>query len=276
MRSAGHNIVAVARITVVDLIRQRSFVGVILCAIVFLLATRGCWNANIVVNGQRMAGEGLSLSMLRAAFIVVHGLAMLLAGLLSMRVFRRDREEGMMAFVLSKPVGRWQYLIGKIAGLWVVATTFMCVLQVAVFCIYLSRSGMPQAGYPAALAMSALNLFFMVLAVCLVTLLMPEIFAFLVVFGVAACAFVFDALARAANSEMVQSMLAQAPPRQDLQWWEVVYWLWPKAGALEFAAASSIGGGANIAWDLPLASIAVYCLLLGVLILVRFDREEVQ
>ena len=278
MRNAWGKIVGVARIGIADVLRQKSFVVLCLLCVFLVFMVRGCWGAKMMINGREVSGGDFAVPILKVVFVIVSAAVMLVAGLLSMRAFRRDREEGMQALILSKPVARPHYLIGKIGGLWFLLTAFMLVLHGAILLIHFQHSGAVGLGYLAASAMSALNVLFVVLAVSLLSLLLPEIFAFLAVFGIVAGAFVFDAIAGAARSAAMQSMLAHSSIRDEVTWWKVVYWIWPKSGALESAAASFIDPSSAVAAGdvlVPLASIIVYCLVLCALVFARFEREEI-
>lgn len=278
MNSAWDKVVGVARITIADVLRQKSFTVFFLLCIIFVFMLRGCWGAKVMVNGRDVSGGDFAIPILKVAFVSVSAVVMLVAGLLSMRAFRRDRDEGMQAFILSKPVSRLHYLIGKFMGLWLLLTAFMFIVHGAILLIHFRHSGSVGAGYLIASAISAPNVLFVILGVGLLSLILPDIFAFLAVFGVTAAAFIFDGLARAAGSAAVQSFLARSPGGDEVVWWKVVYWIWPKAGAIESVAVSFIDPSAVVrAGDVlvPLASIGVYCLVFWVLIVLRFEREEI-
>lgn len=275
-------IIAVARMTIADVLRQKSFIALFIVAVLFVLLTRGCWGMKMNVNGQVMSGGKFALQILQTVFFVISSMVMFIAGLLAMRLFRRDRDEGMQAFVLSKPVTRLSYITGKVGGLVLIMTAFMFLLHGAILIIHFLHSGEVTAGYLAASFMSILNVAFAVLAVSLLSLLIPDIFAFLAAFGVTALAFFFDVIAAAARSSAAKSILsqsgAQVPGMDSLTWWQVVYWIWPKAGALGVNAAALIDPTATIAaYDvlIPIASIAAYCIVFSVLVVLRFQREEI-
>ncbi|MBI4976270.1 MAG: ABC transporter permease [Spirochaetes bacterium] len=277
MKNAWNKIIGVARITIADVVRQKSFI-ILFCLCLFLVfMVRGCWNTKMMINGQSVSGGNFAVQILQAVFVIVSGAVMLIAGLLSMRMFRRDRDEGMQAFILSKPVTRLHYLLGKIAGLWLLLSAFMAVLHCAILLIHLQHAGSVSPGYIAASVMSILNVLFVILSVSLLSLLVPDIFAFLCVFGVTAMAFIFDGIAQAARSAALKSMLQQAG-QDDMTWWKFVYWFWPKSGALASAASSFIDPAAVIITGnvlFPIANIGVYCIICCVLLFVRFQREEI-
>ena len=93
----------------------------VICAI-FVFLIRGCYQGNYMVNGQALDAGTIVGAVSKVTFHVIAVGVMLLAALLSMRVFRRDRDEGMQSCILSKPITRWQYVMGKILGLWALST----------------------------------------------------------------------------------------------------------------------------------------------------------
>ncbi|MDD2849956.1 MAG: ABC transporter permease subunit, partial [Desulfuromonadaceae bacterium] len=121
--------------TLVDEMRHKSFVIMFaICAIcVFLI--RGCYQGNYMVNGQSLDAGTIVMTVSKVTFHIIGAGVMVITALLSMRIFRRDRTEGMQSCVLSKPIARWQYVTGKIIGIWVLSVLFMFILHSIVFLI---------------------------------------------------------------------------------------------------------------------------------------------
>ena len=107
------SIIRIAKYTLTDEVRQKSFVIMfVICAIcVFLL--RGCYHGNYMVNGQSLDAGTVVRALSKVTFHIIGAGVMVIAALLSMRIFRRDRNEGMQSCILSKPIARWQYVTGK-------------------------------------------------------------------------------------------------------------------------------------------------------------------
>ncbi len=110
-------IIRIAKYTLTDEIRQKSFIIMFVICAIFIFLVRGCYQGNYMVNGQTLDAETIIRIVSKLTFHVIAAGAMLLTALLSMRVFRRDRDEGMQSCILSKPIARWQYVAGKILGL---------------------------------------------------------------------------------------------------------------------------------------------------------------
>jgi len=272
-------ITRITKYTLIDEVQQRSFVVMfVICAIcVFLI--RGCYQGNYMVNGQSLDAVTIVKILSKATFHVIGAGVMVVAALLSMRIFRRDRNEGMQSCILSKPIARWQYVIGKILGLWVLSALFMFILHSIVLLItsISLRVFMPE--YLMASLLCSINLLFVVITVLLLSLLMPDIVAFLCVLGVGVVGFVADGIAAASHSQIAQAMLQQPTghPHSDLTWWKVVYVLWPKLLGVQQLASSLIENGSSHGFGpiYPLINVLLYCLVFGALLFKRFRNDDI-
>lgn len=272
-------ITRITKYTLIDEVQQRSFVIMfVICAIcVFLI--RGCYQGNYMVNGQTLDAGTVVRTLSKATFHVIGTGVMVIAALLSMRIFRRDRTEGMQSCILSKPIARWQYVMGKIIGIWVLSALFMFLLHSIVFLITSINLKVFMPEYLFASLLCSINLLFVVIAVLLLSLLMPDIVAFLCVLGVGIVGFVGDGIAAASQSQIAQAMLQQSNghPQSDLTWWKVVYFLWPKLLGVQQLASSLIESKSfhGFGSTYPLINILLYCLILGALLFKRFKNEDI-
>jgi len=250
----------------------------VICAIcVFFL--RGCYQGNYMVNGQALDAGTIVKILSKVTFHVIGAGVMVIAALLSMRIFRRDRNEGMQACILSKPIARWQYVMGKVLGLWAVSILFMFILHSIVFLITSINLKVFMPGYLAASLLCSINLLFVIIAVLLLSLLMSDMVAFLSVLGIGVVGFVADGIAAASHSQMAQAMMQQpvSSPLSDVTWWKVVYFLWPKLLGVQQLAASLIESGSlhGFGTVYPLINVVLYCLILGALLFRRFRKEDI-
>ena len=272
-------ITRITKYTLIDEVRQRSFVVMfIICAIcVFLI--RGCYQGNYMVNGQSLDAGTVVRALSKVTFHIIGAGVMVIAALLSMRIFRRDRSEGMQSCVLSKPIARWQYVMGKIIGLWILSVLFMFILHSIVFLITSINLKVFMPEYLVASLLCSVNLLFVVIAVLLLSLLMPDIIAFLCVLGVGIVGFVADGIAAASRSQVAQAMMQQsgASPKSDLTWWKVVYYLWPKLLGVQQSASTLIQSESfhGFGPTYPLINVLLYCLILGALLFKRFRNEDI-
>jgi hypothetical protein len=134
---------------------------------------------------------------------------------------------------------------------------------------------MPE--YLIASLLCSFNLLFVVVAVMLLSLLMPDIVAFLCVMGIGIIGFVTDGIFAISHSQMAQAMMRQPDAHSDLTVWQVAYYLWPKLSGTQQFASSFIGGGGfhNFGSILPLFNILTYCIILGILLFWRFRNEDI-
>ena len=272
-------ITRITKYTLVDEMRHKSFIVMfVICAIcVFLI--RGCYDGNYVVNGHNLDAETVVRALSKVTFHLIGAGVMVIAALLSMQLFRRDRNEGMQSSVLSKPIARWQYVTGKIIGLWVLSGLFMFILHGIVFLITSINLRVFMPEYLVASLLCSINLLFVVIAVLLLSLLMPDIVAFLSVLGVGIVGFVADGIAAASHSQMAQAMMQQpvTGPLSDVTWWKVVYFLWPKLSGVQQLASSLIERESfhGFVPAYPLINVLLYCLILGALLFNRFRNEDI-
>jgi ABC-type transport system involved in multi-copper enzyme maturation permease subunit len=277
MPKALSSIIKIAKYTLTDEVRQRSFIVMFVICVTFVFLMRGCYHGNYMVNGQELDAGAIVGSVSRATFHVITLGVMLLTALLSMRVFRRDRDEGMQSAILSKPITRRQYVIGKILGLWVLSAFFMFILHTIIFLTASITLKVVMPGYLVASLLCSLNLLFVVIAVLLFSLMMPDIAAFLCIMGIGIISFVADGIFAISHNPMAQAMMQQQGSQSDLTGWRVVYYLWPKLSGTQNFASSFIGseGLHELVSIYPLINILIYCLILGALLFWRFRNEDI-
>lgn len=273
------SIIRIAKYTLTDEMRQKSFVIMFaICAIcVFLL--RGCYHGNYMVNGQSLDAGTVVRALSKVTFHIIGAGVMVIAALVSMRIFRRDRNEGMQSCILSKPIARWQYVTGKIIGIWVLSALFMFILHSIVFLITSVNVQVIMPEFLVASLLCSANLLFVILAVLLLSLLMPDIVAFLCVLGVGIVGFVADGIAAASQSQIAQAIMQQsgAGTQSDVTWWKVVYYVWPKLLGVQQSAASLIGNELIEFGRLyPFINVLLYILILGAVLFRRFRKEDIS
>jgi ABC-type transport system involved in multi-copper enzyme maturation permease subunit len=272
-------IARITKYTLIDEVRQRSFVIMFVICALCVFFIRGCYQGNYMVNGHSLDAGTVVRALSKVTFHIIGAGVMVIAALLSMRIFRRDRDEGMQSCILSKPIARWQYVMGKIIGLWVLSILFMFILHSIVFLITSINLNVFMPEYLVASLLCSINLLFVVIAVLLLSLLMPDIVAFLCVLGIGVVGFVADGIAAASHSQMAQAMVQQsgAHPQSDLTWWKVVYFLWPKLLGVQQLASSLIESESfhGFGPTYPLINVLLYCLILGALLFKRFRNEDI-
>ena len=276
MKKTWATIATLARWTIIDEFRQRSVVIFFAACAAFMFVMRGCYQGSYVVNGEALDAATI---VSQATFHVVAAGVMMLAALMAMRIFKRERDDGTQAYLLSRPIARWHYLVGKVAGLWLGSTASMLALH-GVLCLMASLNAhMVSPGYLIASLLCSVNLLLVVLAVMALSLWLPDFLAFLAILGVGVVSFIGYGVEAAVQNPMVQSAMQQsgAQGARSQPWWKAAWILWPKLGGLQVTASSLIGSESFSAGALvnPLVNVAVYCCVLGALCYIGFSREEI-
>ena len=269
--------IIIAKYTIVDEVRQRSFIVMFVVSVIFVFLIRGCYQGNYMVNGQALDAAAIVGTVSKITFHIIAVVVMLISALFSMRVIRRDRDEGMQSCIFSKPITRKQYVMGKILGLWALSSFFMFILHAIIFLTVSINLKVVMPEYLIASLLCSFNLLFVVVTVLLLSLLMPDIVAFLCVLGVGIVSFVADGIFAISHGPMAQAMIQQHSPQSDLTGWKIVYYLWPKISGTQYFASSFIGGEGfqGFVYIYPLINILIYCLILGALLFWRFRNEDI-
>ena len=277
MTKALSPIIKIAKYTLTDEAKQKSFIIMFIICAIFIFLVRGCYQGNYMVNGQELDPKTIVGVVSRVVFHIIAVAVMLIAALLSMRIFRRDRDYGMQWCILSKPIARWQYVTGKILGLWFLSIIFMFILHGIVFAITSINLNVVMPEYLIASLLCSFNLLFVIVAVLLLSLLMPDIVAFLCAMGIGIVSFVGDGISALIQSPMAQMMVQQPGVQSDLTWWKIVYYLWPKLSATQQFATSFISGEKFHGFGsvYPLINILAYCLIICILLFWRFRKEDI-
>jgi hypothetical protein len=276
MKTACATIATLAWWTIIDEFRQRSVLIFFAACAAFMFVMRGCFQGSYVVNGAALDAAPV---VSQATFHVVAAGVMMLAALMAMRIFKRERDDGTQAYLLSRPISRSHYLAGKVAGLWLGSAASMLALHGVLCLMALLNAHVVSPGYLTASLLCSVNLLLVALAVMALSLWIPDFLAFLAILGVGVVSFIGHGVEAAARNPMVQSALQHsgAQGAHDLPWWKVAWILWPKLGGLQAAASSLIGGESFSAGALvgPLVNVVAYCCVLGAVCYIGFLREEI-
>lgn len=275
MPNAWSPVIKIAKYTLTDEVKQKSFIVMFILCALFIFLVRGCYQGNYMMNGQEVDAAKVVILVSKITFHVIAVGVMLLAALLSMRVFRRDSDEGTQSCILSKPITRNQYVAGKVLGLWFLTAAFMFILHGIVFLISSFKLNTIMPEFLVASLLCSLNLLFIVIAVLLLTLVMSDVAALLFVIGVALFGLVADGIYAVSHSPMGQVMM-QEQARPDANLWTLIYYAWPKVSGAERFASLLIGSeGVEIGSIYPLVNIVAYCVVLGAILFWRFRKEDI-
>ena len=133
------NFLRITAFTVSDELHYRSFYILAIVSVFFVFMLRGCFTSDVLVNGQRIDAATVGWHTSVAAFHIIAAAGVLVGTLLAMRTFRRDRENGMTTAIMSKPVGRLQYVAGKTAGVWLLSYGLTFILHLAVYILMIIK-----------------------------------------------------------------------------------------------------------------------------------------
>jgi ABC-type transport system involved in multi-copper enzyme maturation permease subunit len=272
-----HSIVLIiAKYAFADEVRQKSMIVMFMISALFVFLLRECYQGDYMVNGQALSADAIAWTLSKVIFHVIAAGAMFIAALLTMRVFKRDREEGMLSCIMAKPIDRWQYVAGKILGLWALSVLFMFILHGIVFFIASLSMKTLVPAYLAASLLCSINLLFVVLTVFLLSLMLPDIAAFLCAVGIGLASLAANSIYTLSQSPMGQAMVQQSADRapSGFTGWKAVYYLWPNLFGTQQSAATLIGNEGGIP-VYPLMNVLIYCLILGILLFLRFRNEEI-
>ncbi|RJQ69981.1 MAG: ABC transporter permease [Desulfobacteraceae bacterium] len=266
-----NNLIRISVITLKDQMRQKSFYILLAIAVVFVLLIRGCYKGDYAVNGRQVESAAVAW---HASLIVFHFIAaamFLMTSMLSMGIFSRDRDDGSMVMFLSRCVDRWQYVLGRIAGIWVLSTAFMFILHLTIFLIALANTGEMISGYLAASLLCSVNLLFAIVLTCALSLCLPNFVAASFTLMVIGISFISDGAYQVMKSELVRQMISS---EGHVSLWRIVF---PKVYMLQHYASTWI---TNKAFDsMPpvyvLANIVFYTGVMAAFALWRYSRSEV-
>lgn len=265
------NFLKISVYTMVDLVHHKSFYVMLFISIFFVLLLKGCYKGDYMVNGQRISSNTVAWNASIIAFHIIAAGSLLIAMLLSLGVFKRDREDGSMTYILSKPVSRLEYTFGKIAGLWAVSFIFMFVLHLTITIITFFNTGGVMPGYLAASLACSLNVLFMVLLVSLLSLVLNDFSAAFLSVGVVAISFISDTIDKIAHSDLLKSALTSSGDH--ISFWRIV---WPKVCSLQFFAETMIDQSTphQIGPLHPSINILGFIIIAAIVLVWRFEKEE--
>jgi ABC-type transport system involved in multi-copper enzyme maturation permease subunit len=176
-----------------------------------------------------------------------------------------------MVMLLCRPVDRWQYVLGRVAGIWLLATAFMLILHLTLFLIVLANTGMMIPGYLSASLLCAVNLLFATVLTCFLSLFLPNIMAAIFTLGVVGISFLSDGTFQAMQSALLRQMIAGD---SQVALWRILF---PKVYMLQHYASTWITTNAFDGMP-PLyvvANIVFYTGALAAAAVWRFYRSEI-
>ena len=268
-----NNFIKIAGFTIADQMKHKSFYVLLVVSILFVLMIRGCYQGEYLINGRQIENATLAWHVSKIAFQIIAAGMFLMVSMLSMKIFSRDQADGSLLLFLSRPVFRWQYVIGRVAGTWALCLVFMFVLHLTIFLAVWINTGATVAGYLTASLVSSINLLFVIVCVCLLSLYMPDFISAVFTMGILLVGFISDGGHLIINNEMVKSAV---PPtvNADPALWRILY---PKVFMVQAYADSIINNsrlGAMGPFH-PVLNLSFFILLITALLLIGFKNKEI-
>jgi ABC-type transport system involved in multi-copper enzyme maturation permease subunit len=265
-------ILAIAGNTIKEGLRNKLFYILLGVALLFLLLARGCMSGNMQIQSRQLSADEVAAFGTVLGFHVIIFWGLTLAGLLSMGALLGDIETGVITVFISKPISRFQYLVGKFIGVSAVVLLNMVILGAGFFLLAFLKAGSWPFELFIALGVFTLNIFMLISFIFLVSLATARIIA--MVFGIVAyifsigidIPFYFDAIRN--------NLEAGSPAMLIIM--KILYFAFPQFGSTQFYAASFVGElfGNSVMSFWPAVHTLVYTVLFWLLMVLFFGRKE--
>ena len=259
--------------TMRDQMRHKSFYILLGLSILFTLTIRGCYDSGYTVNGKMVDIATVAFHVSKIIFHLIAAGMFLMVSMLSMKIFSRDHKDGSMILFLSRSVVRWQYVLGRITGTWALCLVFMFILHLTIFLTVWLKTGTIISGYLTASLVCSINLLFVIVCVCFLSLFMPDFISALFTMGIVFIGFISDGGYQIINSDIVRSAIPSAI-NGEAALWRVVY---PKVFMLQAYADSIISKSEfhKMGPFHPLLNLSLFILLIIMLMLGSFSRKDI-
>jgi ABC-type transport system involved in multi-copper enzyme maturation permease subunit len=257
--------------TIRDQMRHKSFYVLLGLCLLFVLMIRGCYSGQYVVNGRQLDNITVAWHVSKIVFQVIASGMFLIVILLSMKIFSKDHEDGSLVLFLSRPVFRQQYILGRIAGTWFLCLVFMFILHATIFLTVWVKTGATITGYLTASLVCSINLLFISVSVCFLSLYLPDFISAVFTVGILFVGYISDGGYQILNSDILKTAVPSASPPA---LWRIIY---PKIYMVQAYADSIIGQSSfnNMGPIHPILNVSFFIILITTLILVVFDKKEI-
>jgi ABC-type transport system involved in multi-copper enzyme maturation permease subunit len=265
-------ILKIAAYTAVDELRGKGFAALTALSILALVFVRGCFSGDVVINGEKQSAVELGWHLSFIAYHLISVAGMLMAVLVSMRLFKHDAAAGNAVNILSGPVSRTEYIIGKGTGVWVLCSLFMIALHFTIFMIVLLNANGSIPGFMTASLITTLNVLVVTLAVLAFSMVSSDIVAALLAIIIISVSFISDTAHIVFSSGAMRHFMPFADA-EAMALWRV---LWPKIGNLQFGAVSMMQSGQVDTLIASALNLIVYVFLFALILDWKFRRMEIR
>lgn len=265
--------VKIVQYTIADQMRYKSFYVLLAISMGFIFLIRGCYSSDYTINGRQVDNIASAWIASRIVFQVIVMGMLFMASMVSMKIFTRDQKDGSVHLFLSRPVNRWEYVLGRIIGIWLFFLFFMLVLHFTICLIVWFNTHEMILGYVWASFVCSVNLLFMISAVCLFSLFLPDFISAMVALGVMCLGFISDGGVKLFSAEIAKALapnLAITEPAL----WRVFF---PKLFMVQAYGDSIISqnGFMGIGPVHPLLNVSGFIVLLLTITVFVFHKKEI-
>jgi ABC-type transport system involved in multi-copper enzyme maturation permease subunit len=267
-----NNFIKITGYTVLDQMRHKSVFILLGVSILSVLMIRGCYDGEYIVNGKQVDNITIAWHVSKIVFQIIAAGMFLVVSMMSMKIFSRDHDDGSVILFLSRSVARWQYVLGRIAGTWLLCLVFMFILHLTIFLTVWAKTGATLPGYLVASAICSINLLFIIACVCFLALFLPDFISVIVTIGILFIGLVSDGGFQILNSGIIKSVITSANPDPAL--WRILY---PKVFMLQSYAGSIINQSefSNIGPFHPILNLSFFIVVIMTLLLIGFNKKEI-
>jgi ABC-type transport system involved in multi-copper enzyme maturation permease subunit len=268
-----NNVIKITVYTMRDQMRHKSFYVLLGLSILFVLMLRGCYDGGYIVNGKMVDPAAVAWHVSKIVFHLIAAGMFLMVCMLSMKIFSRDQEDGNVVLFLSRAVFRWQYVLGRITGTWVLCLVFMFMLHLTVFLTVWAKTGTIISGYLTASLVCSINLLFVIACVSFLSLFLPDFISALFTMGILFVGFISDG-----GYQIINSGIARSAASSSTDWgaalWRILY---PKVFMVQAYADAIISKSEfhNMGPFHPLLNLSFFILLIMTLMLSFFNRKGI-
>ena len=268
-----NNVIRISIYTLRDQMRHKSFYVLLGLSILFILTIRGCYDGGYTVNGKMVEPATVAWHVSKIVFHLIAAGMFLMASMLSMKIFSRDHEDGSTVLFLSRFVFRWQYVLGRVTGTWALCLVFMFILHLTIFLTVWVKTGTIISGYLTASLVCSINLLFVIVCVCFLSLFMPDFISAIFTMGILFVGFISDGGYQIINSDIVRSAVPSSINGGPALW-RIVY---PKVFMLQAYADAIISKSEfhPMGPFHPLLNLSFFILLIMMLMLGCFNRKGI-
>jgi ABC-type transport system involved in multi-copper enzyme maturation permease subunit len=258
---------AIAQIEIKNLLRNKVIYIIFTLSIFFILAGRGC-NAGHVTGTGLMVNQEVRHNMtVLAVFHIIALWSMGLCGLIAAGILPKEFEEKTLIMVLSRPIARIKFLIGKCVPVVFISSGILLLLVSVLFIMLFIDSGHVNKNFFYGFLLLQLNILFVAVSSFFFSLFVPRIispflgFLIYITSIILELPFYFDKL-----------KVIWKPSEMFI----TVHSFFPQLGSVQFLSGAFIGAVPDLHdCIMPAVNVALYSVLLWLAVIVMFEKKQI-